>query len=102
MSVTFTLDDLYLTLKDMGPISSVSAAELFNRLGMVPNTTPDVVMDVNAIKAALASLNQTSTTADQLIDAVKKEEMNLSGFEQTNAVVGRSGRLLLYCKMMPM
>jgi hypothetical protein len=100
MSVTFTLDDLYLTLKDMGPISSVSAAELFNRLGMVPNTTPDV--DVNAIKAALASLNQTSTTADQLIDAVKKEEMNLSGFEQTNAVVGRSERLLLYCKMMPM
>ncbi len=87
MSVTFTLDDLYLTLKDMGPISSVSAAELFNRLGIVPNTTPDVVMDVNAIKAALASLNQTSTTADQLIDAVKKEEMNLSGFEQTNAVV---------------
>ena len=95
MSVTFTLDDLYLTLKDMGPISSVSAAELFNRLGMVPNTTPDVVMDVNAIKAALSSLNQTSTTADQLIDAVK---MNLSGFEQTNAVVGRSERLLLYCK----
>ena len=66
---------------------------------MVLNTTPDVVMDVNAIKAALASLNQTSTTADQLI---KKEEMNLSGFEQTNAVVGRSERLLLYCKMMPM
>jgi hypothetical protein len=99
MSVTFTLDDLYLTLNDMGPMSSVSAAELSTRLGMVQNTTPDVVMDVNAIKAALASLNQTSTTVDQLIDAVKKEEMNLSissGFEQTNTVVGRSECLI--CK----
>jgi len=74
---------------------------------MVPNTTPDVVMDVNAIKAALASLNQTSTV-DQLIDAVKKEEMSLSissGFERTNAVVGQSE--CLFCiqisqLMMPM
>ena len=27
---TFTLDDLYLTLNDMGPMSSVLAAELSN------------------------------------------------------------------------
>ncbi len=101
-SVTVTLNDLYLTLNDMGPMSSVSAAELFHRLDMVPKTTPDVVMDVNALKAALASLNLTSITANQLIDAVKKEEMNLSissGFEQTNAVVGRCERLLLYANI---
>ena len=101
-SVTVTLNDLYLTLNDMGLMSSVSAAELFHRLGMVPKTTPDVVMDVNALKAALASLNLTSITANQLIDAVKKEEMNLSipsGFEQTNAVVGRCERLLLYANI---
>src|SRR6266545_6386417 len=79
-SVTVTLNDLYLTLNDMGQMSSVSAAELFHRLRMVPKTTPDVVvMDVNALKAALASLNLTGITANQLIDsAVKKEEMNLS------------------------
>jgi len=77
----------------MGPMNSVSAAELSNRLGVVPNTTSDVVMDVNAIKAALASLNQTSTTVDQLVDIVKKEEMKFSissGFDQTNTVGGRS------------
>ena len=40
----------------------------------------------------------TIDATDQLIDAVKKEEIS-SGFEQTNAVVGRSERLLLYANV---
>ena len=99
-SVTLTLGDLSLALNEMG-LTSVPVEELFQRLQPKPHLAPRlgstfpstgpslgqnaqniVVIHVNALEAALANLNLnlTEISAAQLINAIKKEESNLSTF----------------------
>jgi len=70
----------------------MNTTNLSGNTALVTPLTSD--LDVNALKAAMLSLNLRGISATQLIDAVKREQMNLSissGFH-TNA--GRCEHLL--------